>query len=247
MSYTNNIYIFYIKGFHNKENFLIYKNFYNNMGFNVKVFGSGDKDSINYSQSINELFEKENEEIFIIIDNLIIPNFAIYQAIDLCKKYECLVKPSNKMYVIEDKNQAEKITNSLTQNKILENFNYSNISRGDLWPLNGAWVINSKNIKKITNFQTPVGYDFELCYNFGVSEGIIFIQSDSYKLNPNIINIDENVLFTYKSYLRSIKNLFGSPKNVNLYQNEDLNKIDECMIEDNIFNIDQYFSKTRYI
>jgi hypothetical protein len=247
MSYTNNIYMFYIDGFHNKTSFLIYEKFYNDMGFNVKTFGAGDKNGIDYSKSINDLFEKEDEEVFVIIDNLIIPNFVLHQAIDLCERYECLVKPSNKIYMIDDESQAEKILESLTSNEILENFNYSDMARDDFWPLNGAWVVHSKSIKNTIDFNAPVGYDFEFCYNFAFEQGVIFIQSDSYKLNPDVINIDENILFICKSYLSSIKNLFGTPRNVYLYQNQSVNEVDECLVEDKIFNINKYFSKTRYI
>jgi hypothetical protein len=247
MSYTPNIYIPYIEGFHFEDYFLIYKNYYNSIGFNVKTFGELKDGKINYSKIINNLLQNENEEIFIIIDYIIIPKFAIDHGIEACKKYEYLVKPTNKVYIIEDYDQSNKITEALTSDDVLMNFDYSNKSFYDMWPLDGAWIFNKKNIKEIMEFSEPAGYDFNICYDYGKSDGVIFIQSDGYKIYPNFINIDQNTLFIYKSYLESIKNLFGVPENIFSYKNQILEKIEVCTVENTIFNVDQYFSKKRYI
>jgi hypothetical protein len=247
MSYTHNVYIPYIEGFHNKEYFSIYEQYYTSLGFNVKIFGALEEGRLNYSSMISHLINSEEEEVFIIIDYLIIPKFAIEEGVEVCKKYECLVKPTNKVYIIDEEQQASNIIESIANNKILKSFDYSNISFYDMWPLDGAWIFNKKNIKEIINFNEPAGYDFNICYDYGKSEGLIFIKSDGYKIYPNFINIDQNTLFIYRLYLQSIKNLFGLPENVFSYKNQILEKIKDCEVENVVLNLDKYFYKKRYI
>jgi hypothetical protein len=251
MSYTNNIYIPYIEGFHNKENFLIYKNYYNNIGFNVKTFGEIYDGDINYSKIINDLLLNGTEETFIIIDYLIIPKFSINQGIYLSQNYQCMVKPTNKTYILDDINDMNKVIYCMINDEILSSFNYSNETTYQVWPLNGSWIINSKNYKESIyindSIKDPVAYDFDFSYKYSLLNDLIFIQSDSYKVNPVSININPTTLFVYNEYINSLTNLFDSPKNVLIYKNEVLQKIDECDIKNNIFNVDKYFTSIRYI
>lgn len=252
MSFTNNIYIPYIEGFHNLDKFLLHKKYYEDIGFNVKIFGDGSTGELNYSKMIKDLIVKENEEVFVIIDNLIIPSFSIHQGIDICMNNKSLVKPTNKTYMIEgdDDENINNIITSLKGDEILENFNYSYQKYYKMWPMNGSWIIN-KNIQfEIEQFNidisSPTSYDFDLCYRNAIFNNLVFIQCDSYKINPIPANVDNGILLIYKDYLESIANLFGLPENIYLYKNQVLEKLKEEDVKD-IFNIDKYFSSFRYI
>lgn len=250
MSSINNIYIPYIENFHNKEIFEYYKKYYNQIGFNVKkIFIENSKD-INYSKIINDLIEKK-DEIIIFIDYLIIPKFSIQQSIYLAEKYKAIVKPSNKTFIIDNDADGIKIIESLISDEILDNFNYSNDMYYKTWPLNGAWIWNSKDFNELNkineSIDNPLAYDFDFCYKYANLNKLIFIQADSYKINPICVQIDKNIEFIYNEYLQSLVNLYGTPENIFLYKNEILEKIDSNYIEKYIFDIDKYFSSVRYI
>lgn len=252
MSYTNNIYIPYIEGFHSIENFSFYKKYYNDIGFNVKSFGKLKNNNLNYLEIIKNLLIDEEEEIFIIVDYLILPKFVLHQAIELSKKYKCLIKPTNKIYILNDEKDKNKVTDCLINDKILDNFNYSENIQYDLWPLDGAWIFHKESIdilfnKVNFNINEPAAFDFDITYKNALFNHLIFIKSDAYKIYPNNINIDINILFAYKSYLQSLFNLFGIPENIYLYNNQILDKIDFCEIQDYIFNVEKYCKKQRYI
>lgn len=249
MSYTNNIYIPYIKGFHNEDKFIIYKNYYTSLGFNVKTFGDDSCNDINYSDLINNLILTEQEEIFVIVDYVIIPSFSLHQAIDLCNEYECLVKPMNKTYIID--NDYETILDKLINNDVLDNFNYSNKMSSTLWPLDGSWVIKRNNFNNFVsinnNIKGPIAFDFDLCYKYLIDNKIIFIETDSYKISPSPVNIKHEVKMIYSRYIESMMNFFDFPENLYVYKNQHLIKFNECDIKEKIFNLNKYFLSQRYI
>lgn len=250
MSSINNIYIPYIENFHDKNTFDFYKKYYNQIGFEVKKIFIENSTTINYSKIINNLIEKKDETI-IFIDYLIIPKFSIEQSIYLSKKYNAIVKPSNKTFLIDNNLDSNKIIQSLISDEILNNFNYSNTMHYKTWPLNGAWVWSYKNFNKLNfineNIENPLTYDFDFCYKNSILNKLIFIQADSYKLNPIFFQIDQNIEFIYNEYLKALVNLYGMPENIFLYKNQTLEKINLEYIEKNIFNTDKYFSSMRYI
>jgi hypothetical protein len=250
MLYTNNIYIPFIKDFHSEEMFLFYEKYYKNMGFNVKKINLDILGEINYFKIIEEMM-KNDEEVFIFIDNLIIPEFAIRQAVELSVENKCLVIPTNKLYLINDDIQINNIIDSLNDDIVLNSFYYSKNYRYKVWPLDGAWVIHKDlfdtPIDNNESIDTPIAYDFDMCYKQYLFNNLIFIRSDSYKFNPNLADIDHNVLFIYKEYIKSLINIFGFTNSSQVFDNQILKEIppDDC--KNIIFNVDKYFSDMRYV
>jgi hypothetical protein len=121
----------------------------------------------------------------------------------------------------------------------------------ETWPMGNSWVVPSSARNEFTEINEtlnhPLAFDFEFCYKNAAFNKIIFLQTDSYKLNPTYPNFDPNILFVYKEYLKSVMNLFGRPENVFKYKNMVLEKMDECKIEDLIFNVDRYIYSPRYM
>lgn len=250
MSYTNNIYIPYIQGFHDEKKFIFYENYYKKLGFNVKKIELDKEKEINYNKIIKKILEND-EEVFIFIDYLIIPHFAINQAIEVSTNNKCIVLPFNKTYLINDKEQMDKIISSLTSDEILESFYYSDSMICKVWPLGGAWVIHKDSFNDLTKpndlTETLYSYDFHICYLQYIFNNLIFVESDSYKYNPDSASVDENILFLHKQYLTSLTNLFGIPTESYIYKNQVLEKIEPEVCQEFIFNIDKYFSDIKYI
>lgn len=250
MSSTDNIYIPYIEGFHDEEKFFIYKNYYEELGFNVKKIYVKKEDDINYQSIINALLE-EDEEIFIFVDYALISKSSILDAIDLAIGNECLVIPTSKTYFISDSDEFEKIKKSINGDNILESFFYKPDDGHRIYPMSVAWVFH-KNI-----FDNPVSrnenlvhasvYDFDLCYKQYILKNLIFVKSDSYKFDPPLVSLDKRILFIYKLYIDSIINLFGMEEGVFLYENGNANIIPPDEVKELIFNSQKYFSQRRYI
>jgi hypothetical protein len=249
MSYTNNIYIPFIESFHTEETFFFYKKYYESIGFKVNKLSYDYKNEINYFNIIEEVIKKE--EILILIDYSVIAPFALHQSINLCLENKCVIKPSNKLYMVSDEDQINNIIDSIVKDKIVENFYYDSDMRYKVWPLDGAWVIHkdSFNISLENNkiISGPLGYDFDLCYKQYIFNNLIFVESDSYKFNSAKANIGEDVKFIYENYIESLTNIFGFSNNSYVYRNQVLEKIDGDYCKESIFNIKEYFSSERYI
>lgn len=248
---TRNIYIPYVDGFHDKDKFNFYEKYYKDIGFNVKTLNYKIGDEIDYTSMINDIVKSSSDEIFIVIDYIIVSKFAINLAVELSLEYKCLVKPTNKIYMIDDVDDMNEIVNSMLTESLINSLYYGTENRYQAWPMDGAWVIPSKildkNIEINKNIISPIGFDFEFCYKNAIFNKIIFLQTDSYKLKPISPNFTYQDLFIYKNYLSSLINLFGTPENVFKYKNMVLEKVDPCKVQDLVFNLDRYFSSPRYM
>ena len=251
MSSIINIYIPYIHEFHNRENILLYKNYYKNIGFNVVLMEYEKDFDIDYAEVINNLLLNENESIYIIVDSVLLTKHSLHQAIELANRYKCLVKPSNKTYIIEDNESIDNILKSLTCDEILENFTYSNEKKYVMWPMDGAWIFSTEIFNDFVNInkkiKEPSMLGFDLCYKNSLSTATIFIQSDSYKISPSTANINNDLMSMYIKYLESLVSLFNNPDSLHIYKNQVLEKVKECDAKDEIFNIEKFFLQTRYI
>lgn len=251
MSSINNIYMPYIHDFHNEKSISLYKDYYEVLGFNVVVLEYKKNSTVDYPQMIKNLLLNNSESTYIFIDNVLITKQSINQAIELSKDYNCLIKPSNKMYIIEDSESIDNVLKSLTQDEILENFIYSNEKKYTMWPMDGALIFNANIFNEIVyineSIKEPSVMGFDLCYKNSLSGGTIFIQSDSYKISPSIVNINENIMAMYANYLESLVSLFDQPNNLHIYKNQILEKVQECEAIDQIFNIEKFFLENRYI
>jgi hypothetical protein len=249
MSYTNNVYIPYVDGFHEEEKFLFYKKYYNDIGFNVKKASYDFDKDINYIKLINETIK--NEEILILIDYIIIPPFSLHQSIELCKEHKCFIKPSNKMYMIKEESQINKIIDSMIKEEILENFYYDYHMSYKVWPLDGSLIAHKDSFnmyaEKNSLIDGPLAYDFDICYKQYISNALMFLESDSYKFDPIQANPNSEVMFVYKNYLESLINLFGFSNKAYLYKNQIIEELDHELCKNVIFNIEEYFSSGRYI
>jgi hypothetical protein len=250
MSFINKVYIPFIEDFHDENKFLFYEKYYNQIGFDVKKIILIKEEDINYPNLIKKMSE-EDEEVFIFIDYVILPPFSIHQAIDLSIKNECTVIPMTKMYLINDEQQIQNAIDSFVNNTILENFYYSSNNKFKVWPLEGCWVIHKNSLDEHSignnNIESPSSYDFDFCYKQYIFKNLIFIESDGYKFLFNFATIDSSVLFVYKEYLEAMVNLFGFPKEIYLYKNQVLEKIDSEKCKEVIFSLERYFSYGKYV
>jgi hypothetical protein len=251
MSYTHNIYIPYTEDFHDKEKFNFYKKYYNDIGFNVKPLNISNDSGVNYTKIINDTITSGNEEVYIIIDSVIVSKFSINLAIELSENYNCLIKPVNKVYMIDNEDSMNSIMSSIINETDITDLYYDIDKRYETWPMGGAWVIPAsavnENIKINENIDIPLAFDFEFCYKNSIFNKIIFLQTDGYKLKPSHPYFNINAIFLYKEYLRSMMNIFGSPENVFKNKNMVLEKVEKDKIEDIIFNVERYMSIPRYI
>jgi hypothetical protein len=251
MSYINNVYIPYVDGFHDKKNLFLYKNYYEKIGFNVVLLEYNKHFEIDYYEIINNLIQSGSEEVYIIIDSVLLTKHSIDQSIELAKDYKALIKPSYKTYIIDDDESINNILKSLMNDEILENFIYSNEKKYIMWPMGGAWIFSPSIFNDTVyinkKIKEPSVLGFDLCYKNSLSGGTIFIQSDSYKISPSTANINKDIMDMYKKYLESLVNLFDCHNNLHIYKNQVLEKVKECDAKDEIFNIEKFFLQSRYI
>lgn len=248
MSSTNNIYIPYHNDLHRRDSFNFYKEYYNKLGFNVVEFDS-DGGTFNQPLAINKLFENHNEDVYVIIDNVLINRYALVKSIKLSKENNCLVKPAHRTFIIDD-DAGEIFTNTLINNESIDSFYFSTLVNFTIWPMGGAWVIAKEHVNLVGGMNDSIThpdlFDFEYCYRSAYLNKIVFNRSDSYKNNLIKLNIPFKSMYLSKHYIESMKKIIPIKEVFQTDGYGELAPTDPAMI-DTIFNHDRYLTTEKYM
>lgn len=185
------------------EIFNICKKYYEDEGFLVEECDSG-HEPFNVSASRNLCKIGNDDDLIIIVDaDTIIPSYAIDEAVDLAKKYNVLVKPTIRTYLLNDLDSLKEVILKIKSDEIIDHLVYKSKSP-DLHP-GSSWVIPKNIFKEVGGFNEDFfGYGFEdLDFNYKcamISKSIYFTEYSAFSVH------------------HPIKRYYGDEKNSNLFE-----------------------------